>query len=147
MSVVMWMLLIISLKVDLPPIGIFLIIALCCAVSLFPDHRLQWNTSASGNLNLWIWLHSKMTLLVLICLMMLILKNLLICTTTHCASFWIVMLRLCLKKSYFDPRLLGSIVISSKLKRQRRKAERKWRTTRCQSDLILLYVTFLMWPF
>ena len=87
--------------------------------------------------------------LVLIRLMMLILKNLLISTTTHCASFWIVMLRLCLRKSYFDPRLLGSIVISSKLKRQRRKAERKWRTTRCQSDLILFkksrkYVTFLM---
>ena len=36
-----------------------------------------------------------------------------------------------------------------KAKRQRRKAERKWRTTRCQSDLILFeesrnYVTFLM---
>ena len=48
-------------------------------------------------------------------IMMLILKNLLIRTKTHCASLWIVMLRSCLRKSYFDPRFLGSIVISSKL--------------------------------
>ena len=45
--VITWIL-IILLKEDLSPIGIFLIIA----VSLLPDHRLLWSTSASGNLRL-----------------------------------------------------------------------------------------------
>ena len=53
------------------------------------------------------------------------------------------------KKVLFRPKIpwINSDII--KAKRQRRKAERKWRTTRCQSDLILFkksrnYVTFLM---
>ena len=53
------------------------------------------------------------------------------------------------KKVLFRPKVpwINSDII--KAKRQRRKAERKWRTTRCQSDLILFkksrnYVTFLM---
>ena len=52
------------------------------------------------------------------------------------------------KKVLFRPKVpwINSNII--KAKRQRRKAERKWRTTRCQSDLILFkksrnYVTFL----
>ena len=53
------------------------------------------------------------------------------------------------KKVLFRPKVpwINSDIINAK--RQRRKAERKWRTTRCQSDLILFkksrnYVTFLM---
>ena len=53
------------------------------------------------------------------------------------------------KKVLFRPKVpwINSDII--KAKRQRRKVERKWRTTRCQSDLILFkkrrnYVTFLM---
>ena len=49
--------------------------------------------------------------------------------------------------SYFKVPWINSDIIEAK--RQSRKAERKWRTTRCQSDLILFrksrnYVTFLM---
>ena len=53
------------------------------------------------------------------------------------------------KKVLFRPTVpwINSDIINAK--RQRRKAERKWRTTRCQSDLILFkksrnYVTFLI---
>ena len=47
----------------------------------------------------------------------------------------------------FNVHWMNSDIIEAK--RQRRKAERKWRTTKCQSDLILFqknsnYVTFLM---
>ena len=55
------------------------------------------------------------------------------------------------KKVLFRPNVswINNNIIQATCKRQRRKAERKWRSTRCQSDLILLkknrnYVTFLM---